>query len=70
MKVGDLVRLLDDTEVRKYNMDIPAHLVAIVVEQGPPVVPESFASIWVQWQGRPDWDNMYIEDLVIVSESR
>ena len=70
MNVGDLVRLLDDAEVRKYNMDIPAHSVGSVVDQGPPVVPESFASIWVQWQGRPDWDNMYIEDLVIVSESR
>ena len=70
MKVGDLVRLLDDAEVKRANMDIPAHSVGIVVEPGPPALPESFASVWVQWQGRRDWDSMYVEDLVIVNECR
>ena len=71
MKVGDLVRLLDDAEVKRNNMDIPAHSVGIVVESGLPLgVPESFVPVWVQWQGRADWDSMYVEDLEIVSEGR
>ena len=70
MKVGDLVRLLNDPEVLRSNMDIPAHSVGLVVEQGRlDVPPGPLASIWVQWQGRPDWDSMYMEDLEVISAS-
>ena len=33
MKVGDLVRLLDDPEVRRNNGEIPPDSIGIVVEE-------------------------------------
>ncbi len=73
MKVGDLVRLVDDREVHMNNGEIPPDAIGIVVE-----VPSqdvfgpggALDSRWVQWNGRWDWDSMYIEDLEIISESR
>ena len=73
MKVGDLVRLLPDPQVQRSNCDIPADSVGLVVEQGstPPCPPPGpLASVWIQWSGRPDWDSMYVEDLVVLSEGR
>ena len=68
MQVGDLVKLLDDPEVHKNNGEIPPDALGIVVEEahkdnacfqqnGP------LWSVWVQWNGRWDWDSMYVEDL-------
>ncbi len=73
MKVGDLVRLLDDPEVHRNNGGIPPDSIGIVVEE--PSTPvfgprDALDSRWVQWNGRWDWDSMYIEDLEIISESR
>ena len=73
MKVGDLVRLLDDPEVHRNNGEIPPDAIGIVVE-----IPTQTAfgpggvldSRWVQWNGRWDWDSMYVEDLEIISEGR
>lgn len=66
MQVGDLVRLLNDPEVHRNNGDIPPDALGIVVEEeltacfqreGP------LWSVWVQWNGRRDWDSMFVEDL-------
>ena len=66
MKVGDLVRLLPDPQVQRSNCDIPADSVGLVVEE----VGDLRVSVWIQWVGRPDWDSMYVEDLVVLSEGR
>ena len=73
MKVGDLVRLLDDPEVHRNNGEIPADSIGVVVEEV--VLPHHACepplwSAWVQWNGRSDWDSMFVEDLEIISESR
>ena len=60
MQVGDLVRLLDDPEVHRNNGEIPPDALGIVVEEEPP---PSMWSVWVQWNGRCDWDSMFVEDL-------
>ena len=73
MKVGDLVRLLDDPEVRRNNQDIPPDALGIVAEEPSAALWQSdgpLASMWVQWVGRADWDSMFVEDLEIVSASR
>jgi len=63
VKIGDLIRLLDDPEVLRNNQDIPPQSVGLITEwtvhtQGGPL-----ASCWVQWNGRRDWDSMFVEDL-------
>ena len=73
MKVGDLVRLLDDPEVRRNNQDIPHDSIGFVVEEPSTACFQkggALPSMWVQWPGRGDWDSMFVEDLEIVSESR
>ena len=73
MKVGDLVRLLDDPEVHGNNGEIPPDSLGIVVEEpGSPVFQKggAFPQMWVQWNGRWDWDSMLVEDLEIISASR
>ena len=66
MKVGDLVRLLDDPEVHRNNEEIPPDALGLVVEE-PSAKPFQrdgpLASMWVQWNGRSDWDSMFVEDL-------
>jgi hypothetical protein len=76
VKVGDLVKLLDEPEARRNNQDVSPDSVGLVVKmnlvaaergvhtEGP------LASRWVQWIGKPDWDIMYVEDLEVVSEGR
>ncbi len=73
MEVGDLVRLLDDPEVRRNNDEIPPDAIGIVVEESKTAVFQkggAMPSMWVQWPDRWDWDSMFIEDLEIVSASR
>ena len=73
MQVGDLVRLLDDPEVRRNNDEIPPDVIGIVVEESTTAVFQkggAMPSMWVQWPDRWDWDSMLIEDLEIVSASR
>ena len=72
MKVGDLVRVLDDPEVRRINCDIPDGSIGIITETPHADEPENFklASVWVQWNGAPSWDIMFLNDLEIVSEAR
>jgi hypothetical protein len=73
MKVGDMVRLLDDPEVRKDNADIPPDALGIVVQESSTACFQmggALPSMWVQWPGRDDIDSMYIEDLEVVSASR
>ena len=66
MQVGDLVRLLNDPEVHRNNGEIPPDALGIVVEEE---LTASFQregplwSVWVQWNGRWDWDSMFVEDL-------
>ena len=74
VKVGDLVRLKKDEEVRKYNPLIH-DAVGLVMEWNDPATtnPVNFAGQegdgWVLWAGRTDWDIMYGEDLEIVNEA-
>ena len=68
MKVGDLVRLLDDPEIHRNNGEIPPDVIGLVVERG--IMNGALKSMWVQWNGRWDWDSMYIEDLEVISASR
>ena len=73
MKVGDLVRLLDDPEVHRNNGEIPSDALGIVVEEATTACFQRegpLRSVWVQWNGRWDWDTMFVEDLEIVSASR
>ncbi len=70
MKVGDLVKLIDDPEVRASHPHDDFNAVGIITEftchgeDGP------LASGWVQWSGKPDWDIEYAEDLELINESR
>ena len=73
MQVGDLVRLLDDPEVRRNNDEIPPDAIGIVVEESKTAAFQkggAMPSMWVQWPDRWDWDSMFIEDLEIVSETQ
>jgi hypothetical protein len=74
VKVGDLVRLLDDAEVRHNNQDIDPASVGLVTEVeeewSEPRGPGRHGWRWVVWSGNPDWDCMYVEDLEVVNESR
>jgi hypothetical protein len=73
MQVGDLVRLLDDPEVRGNNGEIPPDAIGVAVEEPSTACFQkggAMPSMWVQWPGREDWDSMEIEDLEIVSASR
>ena len=74
MKVGDLVKLLNDPEVHRNNGEIPHDALGIVVEEE---LTDCFRdpndplwSVWVRWSGRWDWDSMFVEDLEILSEAR
>ncbi len=72
MKVGDLVKLLNDPEVHRNNSYIDPESFGIIVEwthqgsndYGP------LATAWVQWQNNSDRDCLYAEELEIVSASR
>ena len=70
MKVGDLVKLLDEPGVRRNNQDVSPDSVGLVVEMNCVHAEGPLASRWVQWIGKPDWDTMYVEDLEVVSEGR
>ena len=73
MKVGDLVRLLDEPEVHRNNGEIPPDSIGIVVEEPSTACFQeggALESMWVQWNGRWDWDSMFVEDLEIISASR
>ena len=71
MKVGDLVRLLDDSEVHRTNQDINPKSVGIIVETPDNTYADGpLSSAWVKWNGHADWDSMFIEDLEIISASR
>ena len=71
MKVGDLVKLLDNPEVQENNMGIDSESVGIILEMPAWMcLGELVVCAWVQWSGNPDWDSMFLEDLEIVSESR
>ena len=68
MKVGDLIKLLDDCEVQRNNEYINPESLGLIVEwyygDGPS------ASCWIQWAGNPVWDCMFVEDLELINESR
>ena len=71
MKIGDLVKLIQEPEVLRTNQDIPHESVGIVVEAPHPDIADfALSSAWIQWNGRSDWDSMFQEDLEVVSESR
>ena len=73
MRVGDLVRLLDDPEVRRDNDEIPPDAIGVVVQESSTACFQmggAMPSMWVQWPGLDDIYSMFIEDLEIVSESR
>ena len=69
MKVGDLVKLLDNPEVQGNNMGIDSQSVGIILERGE-ALDGPLRMVWVQWAARCDWEAMFLEDLEIVSESR
>ena len=73
MKVGDLVKLLNDPEVHRNNGEIPPDAIGIVVEMPSQAcfqLDGALPSVWVNWFGRWDWDSMFVEDLKIISEAR
>ena len=74
MKVGDLVKLLDDARVHMDNSDIGSESLGVIVEDGDEWSvdkgPDRPGWRWVKWPENPDWDCMYVEDLEVISESR
>ena len=73
MKVGDLVKLNEDSRKTRGNSHRPRSdwdRVGILTEfsvhgdEGP------LASGFVQWGSNPDWDMEYAEDLEVVNASR
>ena len=72
MQVGDLVRLQHDPEVYRNNGEIPPDALGIVVEQSTSTFGDRNGplwSVWVRWNGRWDWDSMFVEDLEIISSA-
>ena len=54
--------------VKMTNPGIDPDSVGLVVQQGidlPCRQGEEYASCWVQWAGRSDWDEMFIQDMKI-----
>ena len=74
MKVGDLVKLLNDPEIHGNYSDIDSESVGLIVEVGEewskPLGPDRLGWRWVMWSGRCDWDCVYVEDLEAINESR
>jgi hypothetical protein len=73
MKVGDLVRLLDDTRVHMNNPGIGSESMGLIVEVDKQWAARSAGSAgwrWVKWPENPDWDCMYVEDIEVISEAR
>ena len=69
MKVGDLVKLLNDPEVHRNNSYIDPESLGIIVEWTCHGDNEPLASAWVQWQNNSDRDCLYAEELEIISAS-
>jgi hypothetical protein len=74
MKVGDLVKLKDITEVTDAHPQVPSGSVGLVMEWNPTRKTfnhnsRSFNALgedgdgWVLWNGHRDWDIEYEEDL-------
>jgi len=67
MQVGDLVKVVDSTDVlvpiSLWNLNLIGVIAKISDEErhGP------FASVWVQWLGNIDWDIEYIKNLEVIS---
>jgi hypothetical protein len=73
MKVGDLVRIMDGGSGLVHDGDIPPDAIGIVVAEPSTACFQkggAMPSMWVQWNGRWDWDSMEIKDLEVVSASR
>ena len=74
MKVGDLVKLLDDARVHMDNSDIGSESLGVIVEDGDEWSvdkgPGRRGWRWVKWPENPDWDCMHVEDLEVISEVR
>ena len=68
MKIGELVKLKPSNTVKMTIPGIDPDSVGLVVQQGidlPCRQGEEYASCWVQWAGRSDWDEMFIQDIKI-----
>ena len=73
MKVGDLVSIMDGGSGLVHDGDIPPDAIGIVVAEPSTACFQkggAMPSMWVQWNGRWDWDSMEIKDLEVVSASR
>ena len=76
MRVGDLVKLVNCTEVHKVNPHVSPDSIGLVMEWNPPAKTNPVSSRaprggdgWVLWNGRRDWDREYEEDLEVINES-
>jgi len=67
MKIGELVKLKPSKMVKMTNPGIDPDSVGLVVQQERASWRQGgeFASCWVQWAGRFDWDEMFIQDIKI-----
>mgnify|MGYP003646025222 FL=1 len=67
MKIGELVKLKPSNTVKMTNPGIDPDSVGLVVQQERASWRQGreFASCWVQWAGRSDWDEMFIQDIKI-----
>lgn len=71
VKVGDLVKLINCTEVHKANPHVSPDSIGLVMEWRPKAKTSSRVQRggdgWVLWNGCRDWDIEYEEDLEVVN---
>ena len=70
MKVGDLVKLLNDPDVHGNNPNIDPNKLGLIVEWTCNGDTGPLASAWIMWQNNSDCDCLFLEDLEVISESR
>ena len=69
MKVGDLVKLLEDPEVQRNNREIPTGSVGVIVKVDSRRPVGFLTSAWVQWFGLSGQSALWIKELEVISES-
>ena len=70
MKVGDMVKLIDDPNVRSSHPCADFNAVGIITEFTCHERDDPHGSGWVQWGDKPDWNIEYGEDLEVISAHR
>ena len=71
MKVGDLVKLIDEPYGAASRSTSDFERIGILIDIQPASADDSrlLSTGWVRWASNSDWDCEYVEDLEVVSSA-